>query len=130
MASKKGPVIYILIIILTPIILYYALTGDFLPLTRRYGMSLGALLISVVSGFVLAYLAYRIEEKFFSKNIKFEDIQQNKSKERYQVEKTSEKTKKSGKVFSSKNKCETCGTKMEYKEGMDSYYCPECHEYK
>ncbi len=44
-----------------------------IPLTVRYGMSLmslGGFLISGVSGFALAYLTYRIETKFFSKNIK------------------------------------------------------------
>ena len=29
-----------------------------------------------------------------------------------------------------KKTCDTCGTELVYKEEMDSYYCPECHEYK
>lgn len=29
-----------------------------------------------------------------------------------------------------KETCDECGSELEYKESMDSYYCPECHEYK
>ncbi len=29
-----------------------------------------------------------------------------------------------------KKTCDMCGTELVYKEEMDSYYCPECHEYK
>mgnify|MGYP006287828821 CR=1 FL=1 len=28
-----------------------------------------------------------------------------------------------------KKTCDNCGAELEYKEEMDSYYCPECHEY-
>jgi len=28
-----------------------------------------------------------------------------------------------------KNTCENCGTELIYKEEMDSYYCPQCHDY-
>ena len=39
----------------------------------------------------------------------------------------------SGSIFDDifgKKTCEGCGTELVYKEEMDSYYCPECHEYK
>lgn len=132
MASKKKGTMYILIIILTPIILFFTLTRDFI-VRGEFEITIGSFMvfaITLFSGFALAYLIYRIEEKFFSKNIKFEDIQQKKSKERYRVEKSPKKRSKFGGFFSSKDECDTCGTKMKYKEGMDSYYCPECHEYK
>lgn len=29
-----------------------------------------------------------------------------------------------------KKTCENCGTELIYKEEMDSYYCPQCHDYK
>ncbi len=33
-------------------------------------------------------------------------------------------------TFKRKKTCDTCGTELEYKEEVGSYYCPECHEYK
>lgn len=32
-------------------------------------------------------------------------------------------------IFSKKT-CEKCGTELEYREEMESYYCPECRDYK
>ena len=29
-----------------------------------------------------------------------------------------------------KKTCDNCGTELEYREEVESYYCPECHEYK
>ncbi len=124
MSSKKEGTLYLLILILTPIIVYYILAGD-MVLTYQRGGTLGICFLSVLSGPIMFYVVYKVREKFFSKNIEFEDI----NKEDHSVETRSKKGHTRG-IFSSKNKCETCDTETEYKKDMDSYYCPECREYK
>lgn len=130
MRSDKSFILYILILILTPLFLYYILVGD-IPYGYHYD-SPGICLVSVLSGFLLVYLLYKVQDKFFSKNIDFDDIGQDHSKKRSSAGYQSKKKKKGGilNIFSEKSKCEHCGTEMEYKEAMDCYYCPECHEYK
>ncbi len=95
--------------------------------------STGICLVSILSGPVTFYVVYWARNKFFSKNIEFSKINTDDPEESYPNRNRSKKRKKGGvldNIFSSENECDTCGTEMEYKEGMDSYYCPECHEYK
>ena len=33
-------------------------------------------------------------------------------------------------LFRKKKVCDDCGTELIYKEDYDSWYCPECHQYK
>ncbi len=131
MDSKKEGALYLLVLLLTPIIVYFGLKGEIVA-PYRSGGTLGICFVSILSGLVMFYVIYRAREKYFSKNIDFSEIDEERSTKSYSDDKRSKKRKKSGilDVFSSKNKCGTCGTKMEYKENMDCYYCPECHEYK
>jgi len=52
-------------------------------------------------------------------------------KEKVEVSKGSKKKKTSIlDKLKGKKTCDNCGAELEYKEEFDSYYCPECHEYK
>lgn len=89
-------------------------------------------LFNLLIGFALVYVVYWLRNNYFNEEIEFSEINTDSSEEGYSVESRSKKRKKSGflNIFSSEDECDTCGTEMEYKEGMDCYYCPECHEYK
>lgn len=130
MRSDKSFIIYILILFFTPIIFYYIVVGE-IPV-GRYSASPGICFLGILSSFVIVYVVYRVQEKFFSKNIDFEDIGQDRFEESSSAKYQSGKKKKSGfiNIFSRKTKCDHCGTKMEYKEEMDCHYCPVCREYK
>ncbi len=101
-------------------------------LPRRYSASPGICFVGILLGFVLVSVIYRAQEKYFSKNIDFDDIGKDPSSKTHPVGSRSGKKKKSAilDLFSSKNKCDHCGTEMEYKEAMDCHYCPECREYE
>jgi len=130
MRSDKSFIIYILILLLTPAIFYYMVVGEIIE--GRYSASPGVCFLGILLSFVIVYVVYRVQEEFFSQNIDFEDIGEDHSEETYSVESRSGKKKKSGllNIFSRKNKCDHCGTEMEYKEEMDCNYCPKCREYK
>ena len=61
------------------------------------------------------------------KEVSVDDIGQKK----VEIGKQSRKKKTSLlEKFKGKKTCNNCGAELEYKENFDSYYCPECHEYK
>lgn len=138
MGRKAAGLMYMLIVFITPIIVFLTVTS----VVDLSAMAEGLLCsVSVFLGFGMAYLVYWIKKNFFERNIEFSDIKQEPSKERYEetserqysVETVAEKKKERGSFLDflkGKKRCETCGTELEYKEGMDSYYCPVCHEYK
>lgn len=136
MGSKKEGLIYIMALIFTPVIVYFTLgfmiMGAGSP-GKHNPESFILLLISILSGFGMIYFINWVRNEYFPpQEINFDEINQPSSEESYPVGDRSEKRKKSGSlnIFSSENECDTCGTEMEYKEEMDCYYCPECHEYK
>ncbi len=125
MASKKEGTLYLLVLISTPFIVYYILADD-LPGYDGYSIrTLGICFVSLLSAFAMAYLIYTLEKKYFSKSIDFEDI----GKEPKPSKKHSKKSRTLD-IFGGKNRCDTCGTEMEYKKNIERYYCPVCHEYK
>jgi len=130
MRSDKSFIIYILILLLTPPIFYYMVVGE-IP-EGRYSASPGICFLGILLSFGIVYLFYRAQEGFFFKNIDFEDIGQDRPIESSPAGSQSGKRKKSGilNIFSRKNKCDHCGTEMEYKAEMDCYFCPECRDYK
>ncbi len=129
MRSDKSFIIYILILLVIPPVFYYLVVGQ-IPV--RYDSSPGICFVGILLGFVIVYVVFRAQEKYFSKNIDFEDIGKDPSSETHPVGSRSRKKKKNVFLdrFRSKNKCGYCGTEMEYKEAMDCHYCPECREYK
>lgn len=50
--------------------------------------------------------------------------------EKEKIEIKSGKKRRSFSLLGRKKECEYCGTELVYKEEYDSYYCPECHDYK
>ncbi|MGM0509841.1 MAG: hypothetical protein ACQESD_01765 [Thermoplasmatota archaeon] len=70
------------------------------------------------------------------KPTKSADVDYHKNKEKVRFSSSYGKGKKKS-LFSSlkdsldgKETCDECGTELEYKEEMDSWYCPTCHSYK
>lgn len=136
MAKRKSFILYLLLAILIPAIMYYVLgmviLGYGLFESYESNKALGVCFLSLLSGPAIFYGIYWVRNKLLAKDIEFGDLDKDRSTESYPAEKQSKKRKKSGilNIFSSENKCENCGTEMEYKEAMDSYYCPQCREYK
>lgn len=128
MASKKSFTLYLLVLFLTPLTLFYILGAE-VPRPYSGEGSYGICFVIILSGPAAFYAVYWVKNKFFSKNIEFSDINKERPKEHPPVENRSKRSRTLD-LFNSKNECESCGTEMEYKEGMDCYYCPECHEYK
>lgn len=102
-------------------------------------------LLSVIGGFVLIYIMLMVSESISHGEKEGEPFgsssETREKKDKVSSEEvTKEKVhvgKESGKEKSSlldkikgKKTCENCGSELEYKESFDSYYCPECHEYK
>jgi len=124
-----------MILVLTPLILFYVLVYVWgAEVLRPFTTDDPAWIcfIILISGPAALYAVYWVRNKFFSKNIEFDDIVEDRSEEGYSVEHRSGKRKKSGllNILSRNNKCDHCGTEMEYREEMDCNYCPNCREYK
>ncbi|MFP4051296.1 MAG: hypothetical protein ACLFVB_06100 [Thermoplasmata archaeon] len=103
--------------------------------------------ISAIGGFILLYLFLWVKEDVlvnkekepaFGKSSNTSKVEENKKvsmddidNKKVKVGKESNKKKYSllDKIKGKKT-CDNCGTELEYKESFDSYYCPECHEYK
>ncbi len=87
---------------------------------------------TAISTVIFSYLILLAIEKINTDNdVEFFSDREQTSKERKDVKNIGKKKKSSflDKLTGGKT-CNTCGTELVYKEEMDSYYCPECHEYK
>ncbi len=140
---EKSTGYWVMIFVVTTLVLFFLIyrlsTTFFEPALFQ------SCLLSVIGGFVLIYLfiltsdyifTEEDEEPVFEESSSSSDIDKKVSQEevaRKDVDIGKEESKKKSSFLDKirgKNTCENCGTELIYKEEMDSYYCPECHEYK
>ena len=92
----------------------------------------GSCILTLVLGFLFFYFLLWVSEQLGKGGEEtFRSEGPHVSETEYQKE---EKSRIDLSYFVNKLKgektCENCGTELVYKEEFDSYYCPECHEYK
>lgn len=140
---EKSTGYWVMIFVVTTLVLFFLIyrlsTTFFEPALFQ------SCLLSVIGGFVLIYLfiltsdyifTEEDEEPVFEESSSSSDIDKKVSQEevaRKDVDIGKEESKKKSSFLDKirgKKTCENCGTELIYKEEMDSYYCPECHEYK
>lgn len=130
----KGLLFLAVFLIGFPILIYYLLSYIFSPSPLLCWASLP-------SGFLLYLLWLRfgsLIKKPTEKTIELGESERAKERTKkpsFKKSSTSVDSKKKDRgifssLFGGKDKCEVCGTKLVYKEGAGSYYCPECQEYK
>lgn len=128
----KLALIWLLVILGTPLLVYFVLFSIF-------GQSTTLCFLSLPSGLIILYLWIKLGDRFIGPTKKWEwsgsetsDTAERKiSTEKYTAdERTSKKGGLLSRLFSGEKKCDKCGTELVYKEGAGSYYCPECQEYK
>ena len=102
-----------------------------------FGLNYIGCFATAFSTFIVGYLLLLITERI---NFGSDEWYETSDKEEVVKEEATKKVnlgkddkkKKSSFLDKLKGKktCDNCGAELEYKEEMDSYYCPECHEYK
>lgn len=131
----RSLILYILALVLPPSALLYFLRPGLYSDRPLDGLCF----LILISGPAMLWFVSWFNENYLTKNIRFDDIGHDHSEEKYSAEsrsyqkvKSSKKKKKSSflNIFSDEKRCEDCDTELVYKEDMDSYFCPECRDYK
>lgn len=132
MLKKPKDALYWLAIIFgSPLVIYFALAYVF-------GDSSYLCFLSLPSGFLILYIWVNLKERF-KKPTNWDDLDdfekpssKKPSSEKYSVGKGSRKRDRGllSRLFGDEDRCEKCGTELEYKKGAGSHYCPECQEYR
>lgn len=134
MKKSYGALYWLLIIFITPSIIYFGLAYIF-------GHSSSLCLLTLPSGFIVIYLGLKLRPiiKGRTKKIDWEETKSeeevytdNLSTEKYSVEEGTVKKDKGifSRIFGKEDRCDKCGSELVYKKGAGSHYCPECQEYK
>lgn len=100
--------------------------GIFFLLYFITNVFISSCMVGIISGFFLFYFLLWAQDHITigrqKDKTESSDIQYSKKREKSSPSFLSK--------FSRKKTCDECGTELVYKETYDSYYCPECHEYK
>ena len=134
---EKHTGFWVIIFLVTTLVLFFLIYSLFTTFFEPAIFQ--SCLLSVVGGFVLVYLflltsdyvfTEEEEKQAYGESSSSSNVNEKKKKEVNLGKEDRERKQSFLDKIRGKKTCENCGTELVYKEEMNSYYCPECQDYK